>query len=160
MTQKNHTESRHNVTFFSVHVASRENLCSLFYRILAKESIAWASCGIFIEKTDEISGTLHWCTKSFQNKCHSVCVILRQQLTENNLRKLIVRYDRCQRRVADKTYRFLIENATNHEGSFTRKLRRSLCQVSFWSTLKKRMVLWIQAWYLSTPHVANSGELL
>jgi hypothetical protein len=32
----------------------------------------WASCGIFIEKTDEISRTLHWCTKSFQNMCQSV----------------------------------------------------------------------------------------
>jgi hypothetical protein len=60
----------------------------------------WASCGIFIEKTDEISITLHWCTKSFQNKCHNV---LFGELTKNNLRKWIVRYDRCQRRVADKT---------------------------------------------------------
>jgi hypothetical protein len=30
----------------------------------------WASCGIFIE--NEISRTLHWCTKSYQNKCYSV----------------------------------------------------------------------------------------
>jgi hypothetical protein len=33
-------------------------------------------------------------------------VILRQEWTENNLRKWIVRYDQCQRRVADKTCRF------------------------------------------------------
>jgi hypothetical protein len=53
-----------------------------------------------------------WCTmglvltKSFKNKC----VILGQELTENNLRKWSVRSDRCQRRVADKTWRFLESN--------------------------------------------------
>jgi hypothetical protein len=46
----------------------------------------WASCGIFIEKTDEISRTLH----------------------AQNPSKWRVRYDRCQRRVADKTCRFLV----------------------------------------------------
>jgi hypothetical protein len=38
----------------------------------------------------------------------SLCAILRQELTENNLRNWRVRYVRCQRRVADKTCRFLI----------------------------------------------------
>jgi hypothetical protein len=36
--------------------------------------------------------------------------MLRQKLTESNLRKWRVRYDRCQRRVADKVCRFLIVN--------------------------------------------------
>jgi hypothetical protein len=45
-------------------------------------------------------------TKSFKNKC----VILGQELlvTENNLRKWKVWYDRCQRRVADKMCALLI----------------------------------------------------
>jgi hypothetical protein len=53
-----------------------------------------------------------WCTmvlvltKSFKKKC----VILEQELTENNLRKWKFRLDRCQRRVANKTCRFLIAN--------------------------------------------------
>jgi hypothetical protein len=51
-----------------------------------------------------------WCTmvlvltKSFKNKC----VILGQELTENNLRKWKVWSDRCQRRIVDKTCGFLI----------------------------------------------------
>jgi hypothetical protein len=44
----------------------------------------------------------------------SQCVILRQELTENNLRKWRVRYDQCQRCVADKTCRFLIRRGTVH----------------------------------------------
>jgi hypothetical protein len=59
-----HTERRHDVTFISVDVESQENLCKIFYRILTKENkrkhrLLRASCGIFIEKTDEISRTLH-----------------------------------------------------------------------------------------------------
>jgi hypothetical protein len=74
----------------------------------------WASCVIFIGKTDEISRTLHWCTKSFQNKSRSV-LFLRQELTENNLRKWRDRYDWYQRRVADKTCRFLITGTVHFE---------------------------------------------
>jgi hypothetical protein len=55
-----HTERR-RVTFISVDLESQENLVCNFDRILAKENIVYirASCGIFIEKTDEISRTLH-----------------------------------------------------------------------------------------------------
>jgi hypothetical protein len=75
--------------------------------------VYWATCGIFIGKTDEILTTLHWCTKSFQNKCHSA--LFWDKLTENNLGKWRVRCDRCQRRVADNTYRFLIDRKHVHK---------------------------------------------
>jgi hypothetical protein len=61
------TERRHDVTLISVDVESQENLCTIFYRFWQRKTLSmWASCGIFIEITDEILRTLHWCTKSFQ----------------------------------------------------------------------------------------------
>jgi hypothetical protein len=36
-----HTERRHDVTFISVDVESQENLCKIFYRILANEIIVY-----------------------------------------------------------------------------------------------------------------------
>jgi hypothetical protein len=64
------------------------------------------------KKTEEISRTLHAQnpSKFFQNKSHSVLFWDQnwKLKTENNLRKWRVRYDWCQRRVADNTCRFLI----------------------------------------------------
>jgi hypothetical protein len=37
------TERRHDVTFFSVDVESRENLCTIFYTMLTKENIVYMS---------------------------------------------------------------------------------------------------------------------
>jgi hypothetical protein len=72
----------------------------------------WESCGLYssekLMRYRELCIAAQNPSKSFQNKCHSVLIILRQELTENNLRKWRVRYDRCQRRVADETCRFLI----------------------------------------------------
>jgi hypothetical protein len=36
-----HTERRHDFTYFSVDVESQENLCTIFYRVLAKENIVY-----------------------------------------------------------------------------------------------------------------------
>jgi hypothetical protein len=68
------------------------------------------TCGIFLGKTDEISRTSHLMHDgfSFDKILQNKCIILGQELNENNLRKWKVWSDRCQRSVADKTCGFLI----------------------------------------------------
>jgi hypothetical protein len=68
-----HTERCHDDTFISVDVESQENLRTIFNRIFAKENIVYMSIlWNFHQKNWWVSRTLNWCTKSFQNKSHSV----------------------------------------------------------------------------------------
>jgi hypothetical protein len=95
-------------SFFSVDVTLRENMCTIFYRILAKENI------VYNERHMEFSSKIYryreLCIDAHNPSRISVTVCYFETRTENNLRKWIVRYDRCRRHVADKTCRFLIRN--------------------------------------------------
>jgi hypothetical protein len=123
-----HTERCHDVTFISVDVESQENRCTIFYRIFAKENCLYEHPLEFssekLTKYRELCIDAQIPSKFFQNK--SQCVILRQELTENILRKWRVRYDRCQHCVADKTCKFLINPSCTYSAFHSAPLTRLL----------------------------------
>jgi hypothetical protein len=96
--------SHQKTSLLSLLTSTRRTIvCTIFYRILAKKNIVEFSS----------KKLMRWRELCIVAQNHSrisvaVCYFLRQELTEDNLRKWWVRYDWCQRRVADKTCRFLI----------------------------------------------------
>jgi hypothetical protein len=89
------------MSLLSIDVESQENLCTIFYRILAKENI------VYYEHPVEFSSEKLDIENFALMQKISQYVILRQELTENDLRKWRVRYE-WMKHAGSSLYRSLI----------------------------------------------------